>query len=67
MNRTHAIAAIFLIGALTACDRSSQQAAPQATTAASAAQPARGPWPFLAAEPAAARDFDARAVIKRQY
>jgi Ca-activated chloride channel homolog len=63
MNRTHAIAAIFLIGALTACDRSSQQAAPQA----SAAQPARGPWPFLAAEPAAARDFDPRAVIKRNY
>jgi Ca-activated chloride channel homolog len=65
MNRTLAIVAMFLVGALAACD--SQPPPPAAKKPAVPAKPARGPWPFLAAEPGAARDFDPQAVIKRNY
>jgi Ca-activated chloride channel family protein len=68
MKRSQAIIAIFLLGALAACDQSSQQApAPHEAAQSAAAPPARGPWPFLATATGAPRDFDPKAVIKRNY
>jgi len=66
MKPMHFAVAIAIAATLGGCDRSTPDT-PAPAAQQTTQQPARGPWPFLSRESGPAREFDPKAVIKRNY